>query len=93
MPSPAAFDLRQDLIDDDVVGGGLAQRGVETLQELGHGFRLPAHQSDANRFADGGECRTRYWRDLSDGELTVGSIEESLDMLEALSGCRGGGCF
>ena len=88
---PAALDLGQDLVDHDVFRGGLAERGIQSVQQVGDAFRFAADQGYSRVFADRGQCSASDRRDFTDGDLTARRIEEGLDVLEAT--VRHGGAF
>jgi hypothetical protein len=83
---PPALDLRQHFIDHDVFLGGIAQGGVEAVQQVGDAFLFAAHQSHADLFANGRQGSTTDRRDFTDRELTVGRVEECLDVFEGFAG-------
>jgi hypothetical protein len=88
---PTTLNLRQNFVDDDVFFRGLAECGIQPLQQVRYGFGFSADQSNARLFADGGQCRASDRRDFTDGDLTAGLIEEGLDVLEAVIS-RGDAC-
>ena len=88
---PAPLDLGQDLVDHDVFRGGLAECGIQSVQQVGDAFRFAADQGYSRVFADRGQCSASDRRDFTDGDLTARRIEEGLDVLEAT--VRHGGAF
>ena len=69
------------LVDHDVFGGGSAEGGVQSVQQVSYAFRFSAHQSHARFFAHGGKRSASDRRDFTDGDLTATGIEEGLDVI------------
>lgn len=81
----AAFDFRQHFIDDDIFRDCLAERCIQSLQQVRHGFIVAAHECDTNLLAFRSQRCTSDGRYLADRYLTARVVEKGLDMLE---GCN-----
>ena len=81
-PRASALDFGQDLIDHTVVRHHLAQGGVEALEQPSEVFVIASQERHAHALAHGRERGAADRRDLADGDLTAGFIQERLQVCE-----------
>jgi N-methylhydantoinase A/oxoprolinase/acetone carboxylase beta subunit len=88
-PRAAALDLRQNLVDHGVLGQGLAEGAIQALEQLRDRLAVAAHERDAHLLALCGERSAPDRRDLPEGDLAAGIIEEGLQVAERCGGALG----
>lgn len=85
----ATFDLREDFVDDAVLGHGPAQGGIQAFEQLRNCLAVTGHERDPRLLTHCSQNSAPYRRDLADGDLPAGVIEEGLKVteLDSLGGC------
>ncbi len=78
----AALDLRQNVVDHGVLGHGLAEGAIQALEQLCDRLAITAHERDAHLLALSGERSAPDRRDLPEGDLAAGVVEEGLQVVE-----------
>jgi hypothetical protein len=78
----APFDLRQRFIDDGIFRERFAEGRIQPLQQIGDRFIVPAHQRDTDFLPFRRQGRAANRRYFTNGDLTAGVVEESLDVFE-----------
>ena len=78
----AALDLRQNLVDHGVLGHGLAEGGIQALEQLRDRLAVATHERDAHFLALSGKRSAADRRDLPEGDLTARVVKEGLQVAE-----------